>query len=372
MANNDFKPFAIAGTANVIDLPSWLASTSLANGFVAGYAKSDEANRAIRQPSFLSAGLAEWVNRELVNVSIDDNGNLDEWIGELDLALRTLILSLVRRKATSAITVYVSAFTGNDANNGQSTATPFRTIQRAVNYCVSEIDLGPWPCTVLIEGGAGAVYNESLLIGSSPMGLLGLGQWQFQTYNGQVAVNGPQGYCMVLSGGAQLTLNGQFLFSCSYVAGSSNGCLVSSSGSRLGLLGNGTVFGNSPNCKHLYSGNGGEISNHDGAGSYTIAGGALMHWLASGGSIIIDNDAAVPGRDHPTITLQNTPNFTAAFAQAGDLGVVFCPGLTFLGTGATGTRYYGDTNAIINTFGAGASYLPGSAPGSVNTGAQYV
>lgn len=46
--------------------------------------------------------------------------------------------------------------------------------------------------------------------------------------------------------------------------------------------------------------------------------------------------------------------------------------MTFSGTGATGTRYVAGANAVIYTAGGGASYLPGNAGGSVETGGQYI
>jgi hypothetical protein len=38
---------------------------------------------------------------------------------------------------------------------------------------------------------------------------------------------------------------------------------------------------------------------------------------------------------------------------------------------ATGTRYNGTLNSVINTFGGGANYFPGNSAGSVATGGVY-
>src|SRR5215471_1944262 len=83
MAQNDFQPFATGATANVVDLATWLAGTTITNGFVGGYAKSAEANRAIRQASFCASGLSEWVNEQLVNVPIPDNGDRANYVANL-------------------------------------------------------------------------------------------------------------------------------------------------------------------------------------------------------------------------------------------------------------------------------------------------
>ena len=39
---------------------------------------------------------------------------------------------------------------------------------------------------------------------------------------------------------------------------------------------------------------------------------------------------------------------------------------------ATGRRYKVSTGAIINTFGAGANYFPGTVAGTVNSGGLYL
>jgi hypothetical protein len=92
-AQNDFLPFATGAGANVQDQPSWAGNPARANGFVGGLAKSIEANKAIRQPSFISAGIAEWVNEALVSVPILDDGNLAEWIANFDAALRRVFVA---------------------------------------------------------------------------------------------------------------------------------------------------------------------------------------------------------------------------------------------------------------------------------------
>ncbi|WP_284736115.1 hypothetical protein, partial [Dongia deserti] len=72
-----------------------------------------------------------------------------------------------------------------------------------------------------------------------------------------------------------------------------------------------------------------------------------------------------------TITLVGTPNFSGAFVQAQDLAYVAFTSITWSGS-ATGTRYNGSGNSIIQTAGGGATYLPGNAAGTTSTGAQYL
>jgi hypothetical protein len=366
IAQNDFLPFAIAANANVRDQPTWAASSVLSTGMVSGEAISLDFNKAWRQPSFVGAAISQWINQELVNTPILDDGNLQEYINNFDAALLKRILSQVRIKATGAVTVYVSALSGNDANNGLSTSAPFRNIQTGINYMLNNVDLGPNQATVMIEAGT---YNESILVGSSPLGLLGIGQFQLGTYNGQVAINGT-GYVFALSGGAQLSLAGNFLLSCLQTANQPNAALVVSAGSRLACNGTGLVFGNSPSCSHIYATTSGQFGNAPN-GSYTIAGGGLFHWHAdTGGSVSLQSW----GAPSLSITLQNTPNFSdfAAIVAGGTLSL---NAIAFVGTGATGTRYTVRTNGVITTNGAGASYLPGNVAGNPMpdpTGGQYV
>jgi hypothetical protein len=339
----------------------------LSTGFVSGEAISLDFNKAWRQPSFVGAAISQWINQELVNTPILDDGNLQEYINNFDAALLKRILSQVRIKATGAVTVYVSANSGNDANNGLSTSAPFRNIQTGINYMLNNIDLGPYQATVMIEAGN---YNEAILIGSSPLGTLGLGQFQLGTYNGQVVING-NGYVFALSGGAQMSLNGSFLLSCTQTANQPNAVLVPIASSRLNYAGTGLVFGNSPGCSHVSPFSGGQFSNSPNSG-YTIAGGASFHWNIGGGGSVVLGPWSSPSL---SITLQNTPNFASSFCNVSSGALAQVTGITFPGTAATGQRYSVRTNGVINTGGAGLGYFPGNAAGNPMpdpTGGQYV
>jgi hypothetical protein len=96
--------------------------------------------------------------------------------------------------------------------------------------------------------------------------------------------------------------------------------------------------------------------------NYTISGGSLYHWVAIMSGLI---DGIVI-----TITLTGTPAFSQRFAYASRTGTIQCHLNTFSGA-ATGTRYLADTNGVIFTNGAGATYLPGNVAGATATGGQY-
>lgn len=70
-----------------------------------------------------------------------------------------------------------------------------------------------------------------------------------------------------------------------------------------------------------------------------------------------------------TCTFVGAPTYTYT-VLAGLTGVVVVNGITFSGA-VTGQRYSAITNGVIQTFGSGGTYLPGSTPGAVATGGVY-
>lgn len=78
MAINNFKPFAAASGANVTSQADYEALTALATGFTAGVAKSAQMNKAIRQGTFIAAGVAQFV-AEASNADVLDDGDLNKF-----------------------------------------------------------------------------------------------------------------------------------------------------------------------------------------------------------------------------------------------------------------------------------------------------
>jgi hypothetical protein len=72
-------------------------------------------------------------------------------------------------------------------------------------------------------------------------------------------------------------------------------------------------------------------------------------------------------------TLVGTPAYASAFVHALNGGAIQSPAsapAVFTGS-AVGPRYVATQNGVINTYGGGASYFPGSVAGSVSTGGIY-
>ncbi|MFP2742021.1 hypothetical protein ACLET0_14555 [Escherichia coli] len=85
MATNDFKAFATGVGANVMSQADWEALPALLAGFSSGKASSDQVNKAIRQASFISSCLAQFVcNASGQNVL--DDGDQAAFIAKLSAA----------------------------------------------------------------------------------------------------------------------------------------------------------------------------------------------------------------------------------------------------------------------------------------------
>ena len=113
--------------------------------------------------------------------------------------------------------------------------------------------------------------------------------------------------------------------------------------------------------QHMTASNGGEI--YMGSVNYTINGNAPYHvYCYAGGKFVQGNGG--------TVTLTGTPAFSGSFLLMDELSVAEIYGVIYSGA-ATGTRYSATLNSVINTYGGGATFLPGNAAGSTATGGQY-
>jgi hypothetical protein len=251
------------------------------------------------------------------------------------------VLETAREVLTADRTYYV-ATDGSDSNDGLTAGTPFLTIQKAVDV-VCSLDLSIYQATIQLADGtytAGAVLKS--YVGALPPIIQGNA-----TTPANVVVSPSSGSCYIVRSGAW-SLIGQKLTS-------SNANGISGESTSSCSIAN-INFGT---CASRHMQTTGSIRI---VGNYTISGSASMHmWAFMGG--IFDGYLN-------TITLLGTPNFSDAFAFAQECGVIRLPSMTFSGS-ATGKRYDAHRNGVITTNGAGATYLPGNAAGTVATGGQY-
>ena len=142
---------------------------------------------------------------------------------------------------------------------------------------------------------------------------------------------------------------------------SAGNCIWAYLGGEVDISGN-MEFGASAG-DHVTASEGGRAIFTTGCTAYKISGAAVNHWHVYGGGEIIAQNM--------TVTITGTPAFSGNFCGSAQ-GVVYCSGDTFSGS-ATGNRYLAWKVGLIDTNGAGTTYLPGNAAnGSTGTvGGQY-
>ncbi|MCJ2084585.1 hypothetical protein MKK88_01060 [Methylobacterium sp. E-005] len=118
----------------------------------------------------------------------------------------------------------------------------------------------------------------------------------------------------------------------------------------------------------------------------SVGGSSVAHIIASqGGSMIIGTNNICDGNNGyfgyalsgtismggSALTFNSGPTFSVAtFAASTNGSVTFATGSSF-GGAVSGPRYTVNLNGVINTFGAGANFIPGSSAGTTYTGGQY-
>jgi hypothetical protein len=257
----------------------------------------------------------------------------------------------IRTRLTANTTFYVST-AGSDSNNGLSSTSPWLTLQHAANVIQSTYDLSGFIATISLSAGT---YTGNVIVNGPFVGALGPQSVVFLGNTGSPASyisNVGSGNNFDAETGAQFTVSGMQL------SGGSYALLAGSGGASISF---GNIIFEAATTTHLGSGVGGTVTA---IGNYTIAGGAPNHAFAG-------NVGAFIAINNITVTLTGTPAFSSAFANANGLSEVQVFSATFSGS-ATGSRYSAAANGVVNTQGAGATYLPGNASGTTATGGQYV
>lgn len=89
MAENNFKPFAIASGANVVTQAEWEALIALATGFTAGIARAGQINKALRQATVMGSVLAQFM-ADNTGKDILDDGNVSDLVQKLHDAVNSI------------------------------------------------------------------------------------------------------------------------------------------------------------------------------------------------------------------------------------------------------------------------------------------
>lgn len=249
------------------------------------------------------------------------------------------------RDALTANRTYYVRTDGSDSNTGLANTSggAFLTLQKAANVAMA-LDISTY--TVTINVGSGT-YTGALSLGR----LVGSGS---VTFVGDTST--PSNVVISITSASAIIVTGN--------GWSMRGFKTITTTAGHHIIGSGPIkflygqweFGAGVSAyAHVYAEKK-AVVNFD--SSYTISGGGGYHWQAESGAYI--ERTAVT-----TITTSGTPAFTKfafAYRQSG----ILAANQTFSGTGATGQRYDVGNLSLINTFGGGASYLPGNSAGSAD------
>lgn len=224
----------------------------------------------------------------------------------------------VRDNLTTNASFYVST-TGNDVNNGSS-SSPWRTIQHAVTWIASNVDMAGNSIGLNIGSGtfAGFASDQGAWLGNTEIGISGAGS--ASTFIQCL----PSGNAIFAKDLSIITISGVTIED----NGSSNGVggVVCGQGCVLDI-GADVKFGTIANGVHISAANGGVINI---LSTYTITGNAIQHISTAFGGLITYN--GITGFSIPSAL-----SFSI-FANAVYQGNIQVSGAsTFTGSGVAGT-----------------------------------
>lgn len=276
---------------------------------------------------------------------------------------------------------YVSA-TGSDSNDGLSSGTSWATLQHAMLYIAENIDLAGFIITVNIGAGTFPGFGTTGCVGGGVIMFKGAGPSSTKLTGGPndgLYNTGDVLDVFISPGGTAIALDSLNIEVPSTLWGVQiqNPPAVVYLGSPVGPSfpttitvsfaagGGGIAFA-------TYA-TGGQIFTNNNA----IAGSAIIDGVASR-SLDIFYDAAGGGQifDNLKWTVNNTPNWGIAFANAKDSGAIEASSVSSFTGSATGKRFRVSNNGIIgsgtNSVGfLGPTFYPGDTDGSGDSSSSY-
>lgn len=255
-----------------------------------------------------------------------------------------------RTRLTNNTTYYVST-SGNDSTGNGTSGTPWATLQHAINYVANSVDLAGFSVTISVADGTytGGVILSAPFVGGGSVTLQG----NLST-PANCIISTTSADCIKVSNQGVLSVGGFKLTTTT--GGSGLNAIECGQLEVVGALNFGACAG--PHVNASYN------SFIRIAASYTISGSAPIHYFANHVSNIQVNIGI-------TVTVTGGPAFSSAFAQTYNCSVIEVSSVIFSGS-ATGQYYDVYQNAVIDTGGGGATFLPGSVSGTTATGGQYV
>ncbi|MBS0231878.1 MAG: DUF2793 domain-containing protein [Proteobacteria bacterium] len=252
------------------------------------------------------------------------------------------------REILTANRTYYVRTDGSDSNAGLANTSggAFLTIQKALDT-VAALDLSIYNVTIQVADGTytDQVSRKGPWVGSGVVTLQGN-----TATPGNCIISATSGHAISVLNGASLTIDGFELRTTT-----SGNCIDCEYGGNV-TVGAHMRFGTSAG-RHMDARTGATIQ----ASSYSVVGSAYTHLSGQeGGYMRVLNG---------TITVSGSPTFSQ-FAEASSCGVITVYTVTISGS-ANGKRYDAKLGSVINTFGGGANFFPGSTAGTTATGAQY-
>jgi hypothetical protein len=261
----------------------------------------------------------------------------------------------LRYKLTGNLTLYVTT-TGNDStNNGLSSNTAFATPQAAWNALINNYDLNGYNATINIANGT---YSSAtgLTCSGQPAGLGSTNTITITGAGSSTIISATAANSQAISAASNAIITVSNLTVTASGASSNGitaygGCTITDAGIYYGACANAHRCANS-GLVYIF-------------GNSVITGAALFHFATiHGGQIVCAASTVTNG--------SGALAFSSAFASALTGIIDLSNGHSFSGTGSfTGTRYNAQFGGAINTGAGGASFFPGNAAGTVNSGTAY-
>ena len=255
-----------------------------------------------------------------------------------------------REVLPSARTFYVNAATGSDSYAGVMTSNvaamgygPFLTVAKALDTIRDNIDCGGFDLTIQL---ADSTYGAPIVVDFTPVGLGGA----TFTITGNTSVGGAVIVSVSSADAFLADENARVKVQGIEFRTGTSGSGIKADNDATVIIGTGCQFGACAT-NHIETTRGGKVSIEAG---YNISGNAPDHWTCK-----IDSRLT-----HLTGNISaNSRTFSGTFARCSERSVVVANG-TFTTSGSSGMRYYIASGGIIQTYGAGASYLPGATAGT--------
>jgi hypothetical protein len=263
--------------------------------------------------------------------------------------------------------LYVNDAIGSDTLYDGTTPTitgvmggPFKTIQKALDQ-VPKFNLGGWYFTIHVADGT---YFSTSLNLRTPNGSGTIFITGNPTTPANCIIHSTAGTAFMHANGGHYRANGFRLLVDGPQGGDPGHAIYSGfNGGEFDV--DAMNFGNVA-AGHMVAGNNGQIQFW---GPITVSGSPLGgdHCFASGNGAVFSE----PIPTLPTVNI-TAPINVQNWANASDGGVVTLKYSSITGAAnVSGRKYNANINGIVETFGGGASYLPGTLAGTTNNGGQY-